>query len=38
MSPDYAEQTLKAVTSWARYAEALAYDEGADLFTLDDPN
>jgi NitT/TauT family transport system ATP-binding protein len=38
MSPDYAEQTLKAVTSWARYAEAFAYDEGADLFTLDDPN
>lgn len=38
MSPDYAEQTLKAVTSWARYAEVFAYDEGADLFTLDDPN
>jgi NitT/TauT family transport system ATP-binding protein len=38
MSPDYAEQTLKAVTSWARYAEAFAYDEAADLFTLDDPN
>jgi NitT/TauT family transport system ATP-binding protein len=38
MSPDYADATLKAVTSWARYAEAFAYDEGADLFTLDDPN
>ena len=38
MSPDYAEQTLKAVTSWARYAEAFAYDESADRFTLDDPN
>lgn len=38
MSPDYASQTLKAVTNWARYAEAFAYDEGADRFTLDDPN
>jgi NitT/TauT family transport system ATP-binding protein len=38
MSPDYAEQTLKAVTSWARYAEVFAYDESADRFTLDDPN
>lgn len=38
MSPDYAEQTLKAVINWARYAEAFAYDEGADLFTLDDPS
>jgi NitT/TauT family transport system ATP-binding protein len=38
MSPDDAEQTLKGVTNWARYAEAFAYDEGADLFTLDDPS
>ncbi|MGZ6016343.1 MAG: AAA-associated domain-containing protein, partial [Phenylobacterium sp.] len=37
MSEEDAEQTLKAVTNWARYAEVFAYDEGADVFTLDDP-
>lgn len=37
MSPDYAAATLKAVTSWARYAEYFAYDEQADEFTLEDP-
>ncbi|HLZ75591.1 nitrate/sulfonate/bicarbonate ABC transporter ATP-binding protein [Phenylobacterium sp.] len=37
MSEEDAAQTLKAVTNWARYAEAFAYDESADLFTLDDP-
>jgi len=37
MSPAYAEETLKSVISWARYAEAFAYDEGADLLTLEDP-
>jgi NitT/TauT family transport system ATP-binding protein len=37
MSPEDADQTLKAVINWARYGEAFAYDEGADLFTLDDP-
>ncbi len=38
MSPDSAAATLKAVTSWARYAEHFAYDEQADEFTLEDPN
>ncbi|MDQ0468117.1 ABC transporter ATP-binding protein [Labrys wisconsinensis] len=38
MSETYAERTLQAVTSWARYAESFAYDEQADLFTLEDPN
>ncbi|WNJ90941.1 nitrate/sulfonate/bicarbonate ABC transporter ATP-binding protein [Bosea sp. 685] len=38
MSEDYAAMTLKAVTNWARYAEYFAYDEQADLFTLDDPD
>jgi len=38
MSPDYADETLKTVINWARYAEAFAYDESADLFTLDDPS
>jgi NitT/TauT family transport system ATP-binding protein len=37
MSEDYADQTLKALTSWARYGEAFAYDETADLFSLEDP-
>ena len=37
MSEEDAAQTLKGVTNWARYAEAFAYDESADLFTLDDP-
>nr|MEA2799015.1 NitT/TauT family transport system ATP-binding protein [Phenylobacterium sp.] len=38
MSPEDAEQTLKGVINWARYAEAFAYDEGSDLLTLDDPS
>jgi len=38
MSEEDADQTLKCVTNWARYGEAFAYDEDADLFTLDDPS
>ncbi|MFK0206250.1 AAA-associated domain-containing protein [Agrobacterium sp. NPDC090283] len=38
MSEDYADTTLKAVTNWARYAEYFAYDEHADLFTLENPS
>lgn len=38
MSSESAAATLKAVTSWARYAEYFAYDEQADEFTLEDPN
>jgi NitT/TauT family transport system ATP-binding protein len=38
MSEDYAATTLKAVTNWARYAEYFAYDESADLFTLENPS
>ncbi len=37
MSEPYAEQTLKAVIGWGRYAEAFAYDEGADVFSLETP-
>ncbi|ATQ41502.1 AAA-associated domain-containing protein [Caulobacter mirabilis] len=37
MSEDYAEQTLRAVIQWGRYGELFAYDEGADLFSLDNP-
>jgi NitT/TauT family transport system ATP-binding protein len=36
MSPDYADQTLRAVTNWSRYAEVFSYDEGADRFSLED--
>jgi len=38
MSSEYAAATLRAVTSWARYAEYFAYDEQADRFTLDNPS
>ena len=29
---------LRAVISWARYAEAFAYDEDSGVFSLDNPN
>jgi NitT/TauT family transport system ATP-binding protein len=38
MSEDYAEQTLNTVVSWARYAELFAYDEMAEMFSLENPN
>ncbi len=38
MSEEHADRTLKAVTNWARYAEYFAYDEQADLFTLENPS
>ncbi|MCM2291532.1 nitrate/sulfonate/bicarbonate ABC transporter ATP-binding protein [Allorhizobium sp. BGMRC 0089] len=34
MSEDYAEETLKAVVSWGRYAELFAYDEHSEMFSL----
>ncbi len=37
MSEDYADETLKTVVSWARYAELFAYDEQAELFSLENP-
>jgi len=36
MSEDYADETLRTVTHWGRYAEVFAYDEDADRFSLDD--
>jgi NitT/TauT family transport system ATP-binding protein len=36
MSPDYAEETLRTVTLWGRYAEVFAYDEDDDRFSLED--
>lgn len=38
MSEDAAAATVRAVTSWARYAEYFAFDEEADLFSLEDPS
>ena len=37
MSPEAAEQTLRAVISWARYAEAFAYDDYTQTFSLENP-
>ncbi len=36
MSPDYADDTLRAVIGWGRFAELYAYDEEADQFFLDE--
>jgi len=38
MAEDKAEKTLRAVTTWARYAELFAYDEKTDMFTLENPS
>jgi NitT/TauT family transport system ATP-binding protein len=38
MSEESAERTLRAVISWARYAEVFAYDEGSGVFSLDNPS
>jgi NitT/TauT family transport system ATP-binding protein len=37
MSADDAEQTLRSVTAWARYAEAFAYDDDSQTFSLENP-
>jgi NitT/TauT family transport system ATP-binding protein len=38
MSEDYADRTLRAVTSWGRYGELFAYDEDSGVFSLDNPS
>jgi NitT/TauT family transport system ATP-binding protein len=35
MSPDYAEDTLRAVIGWARFADLFNYDEEGDQFFLE---
>ncbi len=35
MSEDAAEEALKAVTSWARYAELFTYDDEAEAFVIE---
>ncbi len=37
MSEEAAEQTLKAVVRWGRYAEAFAYDDENAMFSLENP-
>jgi NitT/TauT family transport system ATP-binding protein len=37
MSPDFADETLRTVTLWGRFGELFAYDEDADVFSLEDP-
>lgn len=37
MSPEAAEQTLRAVISWGRYAEVYAYDDQTQTFSLENP-
>ncbi len=38
MSPEAAEQTVRALVSWARYAEAFAYDDETGSFSLENPS
>jgi NitT/TauT family transport system ATP-binding protein len=37
MSPEAAEQTLRAAISWGRYAEIFAYDDHTQTFSLENP-
>ena len=36
MSPDYAEDTLRTVIAWGRFAELFSYDEEAEQFSLEE--
>jgi len=38
MSEEAAEQTLRAIVSWGRYAEAFAYDDENAVFSLENPS
>ena len=38
MSPDAAEDTLRAVVAWGRFGELFAYDDDSGMFSLDNPN
>jgi NitT/TauT family transport system ATP-binding protein len=37
MAEDTADETLKSVVSWARFAELFSYDDDAALFSLENP-
>lgn len=38
MQEDQAEETLRAIISWSRYAEAFSYDENTHSFSLENPS
>jgi NitT/TauT family transport system ATP-binding protein len=38
MITESAESTLRAVVAWARYAEAFAYDDESETFSLENPS
>jgi NitT/TauT family transport system ATP-binding protein len=38
MGEEEAEQTLRAIISWGRYAEVFAYDDQNKLFSLENPS
>src|SRR5713226_9326285 len=38
MSEEQADETLKTIVSWGRYAELFAYDEQSELFSLENPH
>ena len=37
MTESYADDTLKTIVSWSRYAELFAYDEQTEMFSLENP-
>jgi NitT/TauT family transport system ATP-binding protein len=37
MAEDSAEQTLRTIVSWGRYGEVFAYDDRAQVFSLENP-
>jgi NitT/TauT family transport system ATP-binding protein len=37
MTSDLAEQTLRAIVSWARFAELFAYDDDTEMFSMENP-
>ncbi len=38
MAEEAAEQTLRTIISWGRYAEVFAYDDARQAFTLENPS
>jgi NitT/TauT family transport system ATP-binding protein len=38
MAEDQADETLKTIVSWGRYAELFAYDEQSETFSLENPH
>jgi len=37
MAEEAAEETLRAVTSWARFGELFSYDDESETFSLENP-